>query len=592
MAGPRRSLPRPWWLTVLAVSGTAASALAAPLQVVSLTPARNTVAAPTTAITVEFDKAVDPATIGPATFRVFGTRSGARKGTLSLSNANHSLTFTTTRRFAAGEIVKINLSHAIQAADLTFLRSAGYAWQFRVATVPSQGLFQQIDVMSNRVGDVQTRIYGAAATDLNEDGYTDLATINEVSADIRVTLNRANGSGLFQPFLAAQPIGVESSPNEAADFDNDGHADLGIAATTSNGVWVMLGAGDGTFSSTQEIPLVPGAEPHGIAALDVDGDADIDLVCVEHGFSDLAMMINNGSGVFSAPITFDGGVDGEYGLAAGDMNDDGITDLVVGGNDGQQIRVLLGNGDGTFTPGPVQSSGGLTWVVTLDDVNGDGKLDVSAANSFTRNGAILLGNGAGGLGAPSTVPMPAHTPSTDLGDLDGDGDADWVLSCFGGGIWRIYRNDGAGHFSFVADITAPDSPSCSVLVDVDNDGDLDMALTDEIADVIVLMRNTGVGAGVERVPSRFTLATNVPNPVVAGTRFRFALPAAADVRIDVFDTNGRRVATIPAGRRSAGAQDVAFDGRGANGRRLPVGAYRYRVTAGADERTGMMVVLR
>jgi hypothetical protein len=80
-------------------------------------------------------------------------------------------------------------------------------------------------------------------------------------------------------------------------------------------------------------------------------------------------------------------------------------------------------------------------------------------------------------------------PSVDLGDLDGDGDLDLVPSSFGGGFWRWYRNDGTGAFTFVDQFEAPDNPSCAVLFDADNDGDLDMGLTDEIADVVIIMRN-------------------------------------------------------------------------------------------------------
>jgi hypothetical protein len=36
---------------------------------------------------------------------------------------------------------------------------------------------------------------------------------------------------------------------------------------------------------------------------------------------------------------------------------------------------------------------------------------------------------------------------------------------------------------------APQAASCSVFLDFDNDRDLDLALVDEVADVVLLMRN-------------------------------------------------------------------------------------------------------
>jgi FG-GAP-like repeat len=407
----------------------------------------------------------------------------------SSSNANQTATLTPSRALAVGEVVAVNLSHDIKGADASTLRAAGYATQFSTAVAPGAGSFTEIDTFSNRTGP-QTRIYGAAATDLNGDGWVDLATVNEVSADVRVFLNTADGSGLFGSMLPPEPIGVESSPNEPADFNNDGIADLCTSAADDANVTILLGAGDGTFSSSQTIAL--GGEPHGIAVLDVDGDGDPDIVDANVGSNNLALLINNGAGVFGSPTYFDGGVDGEYGLASADMNGDSITDLVVGGRNGEEINTMLGNGNGTFSAaGIAEPSGGATWVVVLGDVDGDGALDVAAANDGTANVGILTGKGDGTFNPVVTLATGNHTPSVDLGDLDGDGDLDIIASSFGGGYWRRFENDGSGNFSFVEDFPTPANPSCSILLDFDNDGDLDMALTDEIADVVVLMRNGG-----------------------------------------------------------------------------------------------------
>ncbi|HJQ83529.1 MAG TPA: FG-GAP-like repeat-containing protein [Candidatus Binatia bacterium] len=463
----------------------------AQLQVVGSVPARNAVAAAGAAVSVTFDRPLDTATVGIGTFRVFGNRSGAVRGTYSFSNGDQTATLTPNAPFAAGEVVTVNLSHDLRGADTAALRSAGWATQFTIAVAPSSGVFQEIDRFSNRSGS-QTRIYGAAATDLNGDRWVDLATVNEVSADVRVFLNLADGSGLFASMLSPEAIGLESSPNETADFDNDGLVDLCTSAADDAGVWVLLGAGDGTFASTQSILL--GGEPHGIATLDVDGDADPDIVDANVGSGDLALLLNDGSGTFGSPTFFDGGVTGEYGLASADMDGDGITDLVVAGRNGEEVRTLLGNGDGTFTAaGPSQATGGLTWVVVLGDVDGDGELDAATANDGDGTVGVLLGNGDGTFAAVTTLSVGAHTPSVDLGDLDGDGDLDLVASSYGGGFWRRFANDGTGSFAFVEDIPAPSNPSCSILFDADNDGDLDMALTDEIADEVVLMENDGTG---------------------------------------------------------------------------------------------------
>jgi hypothetical protein len=488
-----------------------AGAAQAQMQVTTTSPTSNGSAAANASIAVTFDRAVNPATLTGSTFRIFGRVTGTKSGSFVLSNANQTVTVTPTEPFAAGEVVWVNLSHNIIGADATALRSAGYFFSFTVNTQPASLNFELIDTVSNLGSTPQTRIYGAMAADLNDDQYADLTTVNEVSADLRVLMNRADGSGRVHPFL--QPpleVGVESSPNEPGDFDNDGKIDIAVSSTAENGLWIARGNGDGTFATPQVVPTCN--EAHGVAVLDVDGDADPDVVDACRNGNQLALTLNNGSGVFGAATLFDGGVDGEYGLLAGDVNNDGIGDLVVAGNDGEELRALLGNGNGTFTPAAVQSTGGATWVVVSGDVNGDGKLDIAAANSFDGTIGLLEGNGDGTFGPPTMIPIGFHVPSVDLGDLDGNGTIDMVVSSYWGQFWRIFTNDGTGTFNFNQEIDAVANPSCSILVDLDNDGDLDLALTDEIADVVKLMLN----APLPVLPCPATPSASCRQPISAG----------------------------------------------------------------------------
>jgi FG-GAP-like repeat/Bacterial Ig-like domain/FlgD Ig-like domain len=580
-------------LSLLSIASLPSPAAAGgvPLAVVSTAPARHTMAPVGTSITVNFDRPVATATITASSFRVFGRWSGTKSGAFSFSNGNQSVTFTPSAPFSGGEGVIVNLAETITGADAMPLRTQGYAFAFRALAAPSDLAFAAIDSISNRsTPEEQTRIYGASASDLDEDGYLDLTTVNEVSGDVRVCLNRGDGSGLYDDFLPPVGIGFEASPNEPADFNNDGHADLCISATTSENVYVLLGAGDGTFFSTQAIAT--GDAPYGIAPLDVDGDGDLDIVNACNLSNNLALFINNGAGAFGAASFFEGGVNGEYGLGAADMNNDGIVDIVVAGRNGQQISTRLGNGDGTFTAaGAAQPSGGFTWVLVLDDLNGDGDIDATCANSFSGNGSVLLGNGNGTFAAPAITDVGFHVPSTDLGDLDGDGDIDWILSSFGGGFWRTYTNNGAGSFTFDQEFIAPANPSCAIIYDSDNDGDLDLALTDEIADVIVLQKNLGTGSGVG-IPADAERAYAAPNPFRDATRLRFALSRTGSVRFELFDASGRLVRAEELVERAAGWQEHPFDGRDAEGRRLPSGNYLYRLIANDEQVRGRVAIVR
>jgi hypothetical protein len=465
---------------------------AAALNVSSFSPAGNANNVPrASAVVVQFDAPVAPASVTTSSLRLWSQMTGSIAATRVWSNGNRTLTLTPARPFPAGDWVTLNLAKTITGADSTTLRNAGYTSQFLVAAARASvpWLFGKIDTVSVRATPNETVVlYGGNFTDLNHDHAIDYLAINEVSADVRVLLNRNDGSGKLAPYLRPpSAVGFEASPSEVADFNNDGHKDLATSNTSTASISILLGRGDGTFLPQQSISV--GGLTHGIAALDVDGDADIDLVSATESGNAMYMSLNNGSGVFSSATSFDSGGNGEYALASGDMNGDSISDLVVGTRNDQRIRVLTGNGNGTFTQTSNQVAGGLTWKLVLGDVNNDGKLDVANVNSFSNNGTILLGLGNGSLSPPTSYPFDGHMVASDLGDLDGDGDLDWVTSSYGANRWYLLRNNGDGSFVRDRQLMAPNNASCASLYDIDNDGDLDLALADEIADVVVLYQN-------------------------------------------------------------------------------------------------------
>jgi len=470
----------------------ASSAWGGQLEVVSISPTANFLtAALDTPMAVTFNGPVMTSTITPVNFHVFGRWTGPVAGTFAFSNGNQTVTFTPARVLSAGDSIMVVLSHNILAADSSPLRTAGYTWRFWTRAAPATMEFNNLDTFDNcGTPCLQTRIYGAAGTDMNGDGWLDLSTVNEVSSDLRVFLNRADGTGLYHDFLAPpEPLNFESSPNESADFNKDGKADLCIGSSATSVVSVLLGHGDGTFAPQQTIAV--GGEPHGIAVLDVEGDGDLDIVTSNTTGNNCSLLLNNGAGVFGAATQFEGGGNGEYAMGSGDMNNDGIFDLVVGCRYSESVMIHLGNGNGGFAISSTNDADGLVWMLSIADVNGDGKEDVLTSNSGSNTGSVLLGNGAGDLGTPTTVAAAPGAIATDVGDLDGDGDLDWLISSFGGGRWRIYRNNGAGVFTFHQEFIAPSNPSCSIILDIDNDRDLDLCLTDEIADVVILKKNRG-----------------------------------------------------------------------------------------------------
>ena len=90
--------------------------------------------------------------------------------------------------------------------------------------------------------------------------------------------------------------------------------------------------------------------------------------------------------------------------------------------------------------------------------------------------------------------------------------------------------------------------------------------------------------GPIRVEASAAAAANLaltasPNPADGATRFDFTLPRAADVRLEVYDLQGRRVAAPLIGRAEAGSLQVGWALRDDAGRAVAPGLYFARLHA-------------
>ena len=461
------------------------------LEIVSVEPAPHARSAEAgSPVVVRFGRPVRPDSVGPRSLWAFGRWSGAAPADYRFSDGNRTVTMVPRRPFAAGETVTVYVSHDATADDATRLRPAGFSWQFWTRAGRSRLAFENAASFSTRTRPSEpTRAYGGVASDLNVDGFLDLTLVNEDTADLRVFLNRGDGTGLFHDFLRPPaPVGRRASPSESSDFDRDGRVDLAVANIDVDTVSILLGNGDGSFGPTRNVGV--GRTPRGLAVLDGDGDGDVDVVTANTGSGTLSLLVNDGQGRFSPFSTLDAGSEGEWAVASADMNADGILDLVVGAQGSQQVVVMAGNGDGSFRRVSSEGSGGRVWMLATGDVDGNGTEDVTVANSQSGNVAVLLGDGRGSLRRSQTLPVGLFPLASDLGDLDGDGDLDWVVSSNRGG-WQVLRNEGGGGFILERLIGAPAAASCALLFDSDGDGDLDIALVDEDADQVILLRNLG-----------------------------------------------------------------------------------------------------
>ena len=102
---------------------------------------------------------------------------------------------------------------------------------------------------------------------------------------------------------------------------------------------------------------------------------------------------------------------------------------------------------------------------------------------------------------------------------------------------------------------------------------------------------TGI-AGELPAGGRASLGPNYPNPFNPATTIPFTLERAGGVRLVIYDAAGRRVRTLVADSRAAGAYDVTWDARDDAGRVVATGVYFARLEAAGSTATRKLMLMK
>ncbi|KPJ65926.1 hypothetical protein AMJ44_09230 [candidate division WOR-1 bacterium DG_54_3] len=93
-------------------------------------------------------------------------------------------------------------------------------------------------------------------------------------------------------------------------------------------------------------------------------------------------------------------------------------------------------------------------------------------------------------------------------------------------------------------------------------------------------------------PTSFLLSQNYPNPFNPATNFKFTLPQACHVRIEIFNILGQRVRTLADEDMRAGIYVADWDGKDEKGADASSGIYFYRIKADEFSDIKRMVLLK
>ena len=398
------------------------------------------------------------------------------------------------------------------------------------------------------------------------------------------------------------------------DLDGDGVGDLAVGASSDDdggtdrgAVWILFLNADGTVKAEQKISELAGRFDGSIANGDVfggavsrlgdrNGDGVQDLLVgapradgAEANAGALWILLLNPDGTVKGEQRLSdvgGGFEGDlgsedlFGISAsnlGDLDGDGVQDLAVGasrdddgGFDRGAFYVLFLDGQldlaaQNTSPLTVPAGSSVSFSFTLANANSGvvpARLSYSVRND---NGTVVAQNLIrSGVFSPGQTVSGTFTQQIGIGAAPGT----YTYTLNIGGL--TYPTIDAEEFTVV--VTPP--PAL-----VSGNGPA-WAVTD-----VTPWETAGAPGGAAWAVDGSVTAS--PNPFRQRTALSFSLPAAAHVRLAVYDALGREVALLRDETVEAGHHEAVFDGSS-----LPSGVYVWRLQADGEARGGRLTLLR
>ncbi|HYK45945.1 MAG TPA: VCBS repeat-containing protein, partial [Parafilimonas sp.] len=357
--------------------------------------------------------------------------------------------------------------------------------------------------------------------DLNNDGKKDVALTNSGfyfdGNTISVYFNQGSGNfgNATNYTVSTDPIGIA-----AADFDNDGDADLAVANNRASGgtISILVNKGDGTFKTAVNFPA--GQTPYKITVAKINNDNLIDIVVANEG-EKMNILFNGGSNNFSNRVetvvqSEAWGGDLNANVEAADIDNDGDNDILYSssltwdGNNTGQIALFRNTGNGTFSPTQLINLGIFSGgAVDMDvaDLNGDGWKDIVGANFSGRIGdgyQVVLNNGSGNFLPAVVKPAGQSTYTLTTADVNNDHKID-VITCDWYSLQvTVHKNNGNANFPIPPMFNSNNATAGALdAADIDGDGDLDVVSSaSSIAAVnvkVTVQKNNGNGTFTDGV---------------------------------------------------------------------------------------------
>ena len=350
-----------------------------------------------------------------------------------------------------------------------------------------------------KIGDWARDITSA---DLNNDGWTDIASITSNDYKLWINLNLGNETLSFSEAVnystEVSPVGIESG-----DLNNDGFVDLVIinvgANLTVNGARyyysasVLKNKGNAEFLPMEH--YIVGKSPAGIEIDDFNNDGWLDIATSNRGGYNVSILLNKGNGKFSNAINYSL-IDRPYSgrnLRTGDVDGDGDIDIVSVSSKMNTVEVLKNRGDGTFEEYIDYSIPNRPVDLFLADFDNDGDLDASICSQTDGSITIVPNNGHGEYCTFKFYFTGTRPQGIAHGDFNSDGYIDLTTANYLSGTLTIKFNDGNGIFEEDIQRLVAVEPFAVTVGDINKDGHLDIVTADEALFKVIININEGEG---------------------------------------------------------------------------------------------------
>ncbi len=346
--------------------------------------------------------------------------------------------------------------------------------------------------------------------DFNQDNKLDLAVATIILLDeqanrklLYVTVYLGLGNGSFGPpqrvaFNSVDPDAEVQVPQgkvlAADDINGDGQLDLVLAYPAGGSFWVLIGDGAGNFRplAARDLPRNLGSVSS-VGLADFNGDRRLDIA-VANLRGTVTVFLNNGTEQIDRWPSRELNIGGSLqSLAAADFNHDGKIDLAIAAIGG--VTVLLNDGTAEFSTAQHMKVGlyeadSPVWIEAAD-VNGDGSADLITANPDSDHIFVLLGDGQGNfIKEPRAFSVQGGDPrAIAIADFNGDSKLDLVTANSASEDVSLLLNDGSGAFETAIQAQVGSLPVSLAGGDLDGDGDPDLVVANQGDDSVSVLVN-------------------------------------------------------------------------------------------------------